>query len=76
MDNLDGVSFGPEATFDILSDAELVKAKTKGHVIARNVTGSNCPKLGANLTAEGWSIALKDGEVRIMKPTGLMLIFK
>lgn len=73
---LDGVSFGPEATFDVLSDAELVKAKSKGHVIARNVTGSNCPKLGANLTAAGWSIALKDGEVRIMKPTGLLLIVK
>lgn len=73
---LDGVSFGPEATFDVLTDAELVKAKTKGHVIARNVTGSNCPKLGANLTAAGWSIALKDGEVRIMKPSGLLLIVR
>ena len=73
---LDGVSFGPEATFDVLSDAALVKATSKGHVIARNVSGTVCPSLGGNLAGAGWSIELEDGEVRIMKSTGLFLILK
>lgn len=73
---LDGVSFGPEATFDVLSDAVLIRPRTKGHVIARNVSGTVCPALGENLAGAGWSIALEDGDVRIMKSTGLFLILK
>ena len=73
---LDGVKFIDGATFDVADAAADVKLSSKGRVVARHVAGDVCPTLGPNLAEAGWTIALKDGEVRIFNAPGLMLIVR
>ena len=73
---LDGVKFLEGATFDVSNAAADVKLSSKGRVVARHVVGDVCPALGPKLTAAGWTIALVDGEVRVINKPGLLLFIR
>lgn len=75
---LDGVAFAAGAVVDVSDDAKALRPKTEGWVVARNVVGTTCPTLGPKLAAEKWSIFLdvKNGEVRVCKPGGMMIIMR
>ena len=73
---LDCVKFLEGATFDVSDAAADVKLSGKGRVVARHVVGDVCPALGPKLTAAGWTIALKDGEVRVFNKPGLLLFIR
>ena len=75
---LDGVTFAEGATFD-LAPGETVGAlrpTSRGHLIAKNVVGTVVPTLGAALTEAGWTIGLKDGELRLYNPGGLIFVVR
>lgn len=73
---LDGVTFIEGATFDVADAAADVKPSGKGRVVARHVVGDVCPALGPKLTAAGWTVALVDGEVRVINKPGLLLFIR
>lgn len=75
---LDGVAFAAGSVFDVSDDAKNLRPKTLGWVVARNVVGTTCPTLGPKLAADGWTIVLnvKDGEVRVCKTGGMMIIMR
>ena len=75
---LDGVAFGADVTFGLAAGESVgaLRPTSRGHLIAKNVVGTTVPTLGAALAEAGWTIGLKDGELRLFNPGGLILIVR
>ena len=66
----DGVVF----TMDAAEIAQLVKTKD-GYAVARNWHGVR-PVPSPALTAAGWSLASRDGELRLVRTSGICILFR